>query len=382
MKLAFCLFKFFPYGGLERDFLRIAQACQHRKHEIHIYTMQWEGESASDFYLHLFKIHARQNHIRCRIFANMLKDQLKISPYDVVIGFNKIPYLDIYYAADVCYQARIRENRHFIYQLLPRYRQLIALEKAIFAQGQQTKILFISPRQQAAYRQYYQTELERFHLLLPGIAKDRIAPANANEIRKIVRNTYQLLDHDTLLLMIGSGFKTKGLDRIIHGLAALPTIKKEHCQLFVIGQDDFQHFQQLAKRLQVEKHVHFLGGRTDILNFLLAADLLIHPAYHENTGTVLLEAIVAGLPVLTTDVCGYAHYVRDAKAGIVLSSPFQQGEFNTVLENMISSNNRLLWKQNGLAFANNADIYDLPEKAADFIEYVGKNRDVLSSRLY
>jgi hypothetical protein len=43
--------------------------------------------------------------------------------------------------------------------------------------------------------------------------------------------------------------------------------------------------------------------------FLLGADLLIHPAYNENTGTVLLEALVAGLPVLTTAVCGYAHYI-------------------------------------------------------------------------
>ena len=58
--------------------------------------------------------------------------------------------------------------------------------------------------------------------------------------------------------------------------------------------------------------------------FLLAADLLLHPAYHENTGTILLEALVSGLPILTTDVCGYAHYVQEAKAGCVLTSPFQQ----------------------------------------------------------
>jgi UDP-glucose:(heptosyl)LPS alpha-1,3-glucosyltransferase len=31
---------------------------------------------------------------------------------------------------------------------------------------------------------------------------------------------------------------------------------------------------------------------------------------------VLLEAMVAGLPVLTTAVCGYAHFVSDADAGL------------------------------------------------------------------
>ena len=46
------------------------------------------------------------------------------------------------------------------------------------------------------------------------------------------------------------------------------------------------------------------------------ADLLIHPAYNENTGTVLLEALVAGLPVLVSAVCGYAHYIAEADAGL------------------------------------------------------------------
>lgn len=45
-----------------------------------------------------------------------------------------------------------------------------------------------------------------------------------------------------------------------------------------------------------------LKGRSDIPRFLLGADLLIHPAYNENTGTVLLEALVAGLPVLVSAV--------------------------------------------------------------------------------
>ena len=38
MQLAFCLYKFFPFGGLQRDFLRIALACQARGHAIRVYT--------------------------------------------------------------------------------------------------------------------------------------------------------------------------------------------------------------------------------------------------------------------------------------------------------------------------------------------------------
>lgn len=372
MKIAFCLFKYFPYGGLQRDFMRIASALSDRGHVIHVYTMSWEGEKNPDFQLHLVAVNGLQNHARNAQFAAICGKIFQNEQYDLVVGFNKMPHLDVYYAADVCYQHRIQTQRPWYYRWLPRYRTLHALEKAVFARGKKTEILSISSQEQQHFVACYQTEEKRFHLLPPGISKDRLAPVNATEVRQEKRLSYQLADHDVLLLMVGSGFKTKGLDRSIRGLAALPHDLKSRARLFVVGEDDPKAFQALAAQLQVEKQVYFLGGRPDVPQFLLAADLLLHPAYHENTGTVLLEAMVAGLPVLTVDVCGYAHYVADANAGIVLSSPFQQIEFNQTLQKMIESFKQATWHDNGLRFAKEGDIYSLPERAADFIENARK----------
>ena len=44
MKLAFVLFKYFPYGGLQRDMVCMAAACQELGYEIHVYTLSWQGE--------------------------------------------------------------------------------------------------------------------------------------------------------------------------------------------------------------------------------------------------------------------------------------------------------------------------------------------------
>lgn len=260
MKIAFCLFKYFPYGGLQRDFVRIAQECLQRGHEIHVYTTEWQGEKIAGFNLHLFQVVAHQNHQRNAEFANQLQQALLENKCDAVIGFNKIPGLDLYYAADVCYQARAHEKHGLLYRLLPRFKQLASLEAAVFAKGKQTQILLIAPQQQAVFQQYYQTEDERFHLLPPGIARDRNRPANANQIRADLRATHQLTDENKLLLLIGSGFKTKGLDRAIHGLAALPNKLKTHTRLFVIGQDNPASFQKLAKKLGVEQQISLLGG--------------------------------------------------------------------------------------------------------------------------
>src|SRR3990167_10302791 len=120
MKLAFCLFRYFPYGGLQRDMLRIARLCHERGHDIHIYTMQWEGEQEPDWHIHCIPVKKWQNHTRCLAFIRELQKRFQQEHHDCIIGFNKMPGLDWYYAADVCYAARITRERSNWYRLLPR----------------------------------------------------------------------------------------------------------------------------------------------------------------------------------------------------------------------------------------------------------------------
>ena len=210
--------------------------------------------------------------------------------------------------------------------------------------------------------------MERFHLLPPGISQDRRAPANAAEIRAEFRKEFNLGDDDLLLVQIGSGFKTKGVDRSLKALAALPSALRKRTRLMVIGQDDPKVFQLQSATLGLGEQVQFLKGRSDIPRFLLGADLLIHPAYNENTGTVLLEALVAGLPVLVSQVCGYAHYIAEADSGLVLDEPFEQEQLNRYLQRMLEDPQaRAEWSRNGLAFADTADLYSMPQHAADVI---------------
>ena len=167
---------------------------------------------------------------------------------------------------------------------------------------------------------------------------------------------------------IGSGFKTKGLDRSLKALAALPRELKKRTRLIAIGQDDPKPFLLQVKALGLSDQVQILKGRSDIPRFLLGADLLVHPAYNENTGTVLLEALVSGLPVLVSAVCGYAHYIAEAEAGRVVPAPFEQEMFNRMLAEMLADDAaRASWGANGLAFADTADLYSMPQRAADVI---------------
>src|SRR5690606_27704529 len=96
--------------------------------------------------------------------------------------------------------------------------------------------------------------------------------------------------------------------------------------------------------------------------------LLIHPAYNENTGTVLLEALVAGLPGLTTAACGHAHYIEEADCGLVVPEPFEQQPANDWLARRPDdTETRREWQENALDYAEHADLYSMPERAADVI---------------
>ena len=368
MQLAFTLFKYFPFGGLQRDFLRIALACQSRGHAIRVYTLSWQGDIPADFEVMKVPVKALSNHRRYEKFAAWVRKDLAARPADRLIGFNKMPGLDAYYCADPCYEDKARTLRGPMYRLSGRYRHFAAYERAVFAPQARTEILMISAVQQALYVKHYTTPPARLHLLPPGIAPDRRAPANAAEIRASFRREFHLGDGDLLLAQIGSGFKTKGLDRSLKALAALPAPLKERTRLIAIGQDDPKPFVSMTRSLGLGDKVRILKGRDDIPRFLLGADLLIHPAYNENTGTVLLEAVVAGLPVLTTAACGYAHYIEEAGAGRVVPLPFDQAGFNALLAGMLADDDaRRKWRASGLAWTESADIFSLPERAADII---------------
>jgi UDP-glucose:(heptosyl)LPS alpha-1,3-glucosyltransferase len=374
LKLAFCLFAYRPYGGLQRDFYRVAQVCAGRGHRVDVYTREWQGTVPDNFNVHVLPARGFRNHARNRHFIKLLTRELLAQDYDVVIGFNRMPGIDIYYAADPCYVAKVRESHGPLYRLTARYRYTAALERALFSPGSDTRILLLSEREIEKFIHFYGTPGDRFRLLPPGIARERQAPPDAQRIRESFREEFNLGEQDRLLLMVGSGFRTKGLDRAIRALASLPEELGRRTRLMVVGDDKERAFRRLARKLGVGDRVLFMRGQPDVTRFMLGADLLIHPAYSELAGMVLLEAIIAGLPVLATDICGYAFHVERARAGRVLGSPFEQEELNRLLAWMLEAPEREQWSQNGIRYGQMHDLYSMPEVVADYIEaYAGEH---------
>jgi len=375
LKLAFFIFNYFPYGGLERNFLRIATAALKKGHSVDVYTMSWQGERPQNgITIHLLPRRGYTNHGQCRSFVAAL-EALDLTSYDLKVGFNRMPNLDLYYNADVCYVEDIRRRRGFLSRLTPRYRVLAAFEKAVFGRESSTHIMYLSEQEKNRYIAVYGTHEGRFHALPPGIDRERIQQALNPDAGRLLRQNLGLAKQCRILLAIGSDFVRKGVGRTILALAALPAPEREKTHLVVIGKGKAWPLERLAKKCGIGDHVHLIGGSDQVPIYLAGSDLLVHPAITENTGNVILESLVSGLPVLTTDTCGYALHVAKADAGrLVPGDPFRQAELNTALLEMVSSGRQASWRENALRYARDTDLYSRPQVAVEIMERLGGRR--------
>ncbi|MCU6175955.1 glycosyltransferase family 4 protein [Citrobacter cronae] len=368
MNIAFCLYKYFPYGGLQRDFLRVALTVAARGHHVQVFTQSWQGERPEGLEIILVPVTARTNHGKNEQYYQWVQNYLSQHPVDRIVGFNKMPGLDVYYAADVCYAEKVAREKGFFYKLTRRYRHYSAFEKATFQQGSGTTLLMLTDKQIGDFKQHYHTESQRFRILPPGIYPDRKYSLQPENSRQIVREKNGIALDQFLLLQVGSDFKRKGVPRSLQALASLPETIRHRTQLMVVGQDKADRYRAQARQLGIEKQVQFFSGRDDVAELMSAADLLLHPAVQEAAGIVLLEAVVAGLPVLTTEVCGYAGYITAAQCGVVIPEPFAQENLNTALFDALQNNEqRSRWAENARHFADTEDLYSLADKAADII---------------
>jgi UDP-glucose:(heptosyl)LPS alpha-1,3-glucosyltransferase len=367
VKIGFVLYDYYPFGGLQEDCLATAKATAERGHEIHIFTRTWKGEQPDSIHAHLLGKSGWSNTSRNDNFFKALATKFPKHNLDGIVAFNRTPHADIYFAADPCYVERVK-NKSFWNKLGSRHRHYAALEQSIFGAPKPPQTLVLTDREIDAFHQHYGTAREHFHLLPPGVARNTNSATEAANNRQQLRSELGTAQDATVALFVGSGFRIKGLDRALRAIrtnqATAPRL-----EFWIVGNGKPARFQKLAKQAGVT--VRFLGGRADTARFYDAADFLLHPAYSESAGKVLLEALTHGLPVLTTDTCGYAPHILNAQAGAVIKSPFSQQMLDQTVRRFIQdSGERQQMRKNALAYAAKEDLYSCHQAAAQLIEQI------------
>lgn len=319
MKLAIAIFRYFPYGGLQRDMRFIAEEAIKRGHQVTIFCGDWQGDKIPDADIRVIDTFVWFNIAGVRRFVKAFEKHFHRSEFDLLLGFNKMPGLDVYFAGDTCFAEKAFNKRNWIYRLAPRTQLYLNYEKAVFGEQSSTRIFSLVGSTQQIFKNFYNTEDKRFYLLPPGIEPGHIICKDPIAARGHIISQFSLHPDVKIILFIGSYFYRKGLDISIDVLADL-TRNISNAVLVVVGADKPGVYQQQAIKLGIADKIFFLGASNQIGNLLHVADVLVHLAREELAGNVILEAMLCGCPVVVSSVCGYADYVSQYNMGKVVQS--------------------------------------------------------------
>lgn len=316
MKFAIFLQHYFPYGGLQRDSVRLAEAAIEAGDEPTLVVSTWNGPRPSNLTIREIGSGGTSNHRKAARFAKDCQKLMSQEDFDTAICFSRIPGAPFHFCGDPCLLEKFLRTKPALARHLPRYRYLIKNEEALFGKQSSSHIFYLAASEIPAYQKHYPLAPERFTLLPPWLKKPQDALTNREKNKHQLCSELGIDPSGEILLCVGSDFHRKGVDRAIDALGQLSQPGNDQAQsnplhLVICGQDKAYSFQQQAERLGLASQVHFMGPRDDIPVWMSAASILLHPARQETAGMVLLEALTYGLPVLCTKPCGYATHVAE-----------------------------------------------------------------------
>jgi UDP-glucose:(heptosyl)LPS alpha-1,3-glucosyltransferase len=87
-----------------------------------------------------------------------------------------------------------------------------------------------------------------------------------------------------------------------------------------------------ARQMPRSQRTRYLGPVTDLSRYLAAADTFVLPTLYEPFSNACLEALVAGLPVITTAANGFAEILESGVTGEVLQDPRDTDSLASAIE--------------------------------------------------
>ena len=126
-------------------------------------------------------------------------------------------------------------------------------------------------------------------------------------------------ENNTVILSVAELHERKGLKYLIK---ALPSIIEEKPQtiLVIAGSGPLRNdLEKLAMREGMMDHVRFLGFKKDIPHIMAASDIFVLPSKKEAFGLVLLEACIARVPVVASNVGGIPEIIEHEKNGLLVT---------------------------------------------------------------
>ena len=293
-------------GGAEAYLLRFAEAAAAAGHACVLFASEdWPADAAGG--LPILRVPGRAP----RDFADQLELLKPRAHCDFLFSLERVWRCDAYRAGDGVHAVWLERRavcepfwKKWTRLFNRKHAALLALESSLFGGGAGLVIAnsrMVELEIQARF-DYPSTRIAVIHNGVPAMQ-----PRPRDEIRRELG----LAPTDYVLLFVGSGWERKGLRFAVD---AMNLLKTGAAKLLVAGRGD-------PRSLPTSSRVHYLGPRNDVARLLAAADAFILPTLYEPFSNACLEALAAGLPVITTRSNGFAEIIEPGVEGEVVEDP-------------------------------------------------------------
>ncbi|MDB6152254.1 MAG: hypothetical protein JWL90_707 [Chthoniobacteraceae bacterium] len=308
MKIGLVRRGYSPTGGAEAYLRRFAAEAGRAGHDCVLFaTADWPAEA-----WHGHSI-IRVSGNSPRAFARELEALDPRKHCDFLFSLERVSRCDAYRAGDGVHAAWLERRalhesawRRFTRRFNRKHASLISLETALFKNGGAGMVIANSTMVKTEIEGRYGYPPGRIHVVHNGIPSLTAPPRARSELR----GELGLDESDYVLLFAGSGWERKGLRFAIEAVNALA----EAAVLLVAGRGN-------QGSMPASKRTRFLGPRADMASLLAAADVFILPTLYEPFSNACLEALAAGLPVITTRWNGFAEIIEAGVEGEILENP-------------------------------------------------------------
>lgn len=344
-------------GGAETSTMQFAEHLAADGCRVNILTTSYPPSTPS---LNIIPIHVhgRMRALRTRLFVQRASEYVRAHAFDIVHCITPCPVADVYQPRGGTVPEMLERNlalrpsswrrtlKRFGQQINLKYRVIGDLERQLLTRRPSPWVIAISQYVAEQLERHYGFDSERVRLIFNGVDPDRSSPGERRSHRAQIRRQFGLNEADLMLLCVAHNFKLKGVAPLIRALACRVERERQgsvhsgRAFVVVVGRDNPAPFVRLADRLKVADRVLFTGPTPRVQAFFHAADVLVHDTYYDPCSRVVLEAMAAGLPVITTRYNGAAERIADGIEGYVIDSPDNVSDLSDRIERLADPEHR------------------------------------------
>jgi glycosyltransferase involved in cell wall biosynthesis len=166
---------------------------------------------------------------------------------------------------------------------------------------------------------------EKIEILPNAIKVDDFASKD-----KSFKKDLSIPEHGEVILFLSRLIKEKGVYDLIESIT---TVVKEYKNVYflIAGEGpERNRMEMICKEKGIEKDVRFTGHiyNKNLLKAFSCADIFVLPTYSEAMPMVILEALAAGLPIISTPIGAIPDIIKDGINGFLIepNSPKQLAE--------------------------------------------------------